>query len=94
MPSSFVYIGYHYGKGLGGALLPLPQCLNYCIIRGIASQEKTPQAFNGHDFTLLEELTGSGYRIRLGYQIALVINQFDPGTAIRAGVGLGMEAAV
>jgi hypothetical protein len=42
MPFRFVYNGNHYGKGLGGALLPLPQRFNYGIIRGIASQEKTP----------------------------------------------------
>jgi hypothetical protein len=74
MPFSFVDGGNHYGKGLGGALLPLPQCLNYGIVRGIASQEKTPQALNGHNFPLLKELTSSSYRIRVGYQIALVIN--------------------
>jgi hypothetical protein len=42
MPFNFVYSGDHYGKGLGEALLPLPQCFNCGIVRGIASQEKTP----------------------------------------------------
>jgi hypothetical protein len=64
MPFSFVDSGNHYGKGLGGALLPLPQRFNYGIVRGIASQEKTPQSFNGHNFPIFKELTSSGYRIR------------------------------
>jgi hypothetical protein len=71
---SFVDSGNHYGKGLGGALLPLPQRFNYGVIRGLASQEKTPQPLNGHDFPFFKELSGSGNRIRAGYQIALVIN--------------------
>jgi len=94
MPLSFVYICYHYGKRLGGALLTLPQCLDCGIVRGIASQEKTPQTLNCHSFPLLKEPTGSGYRIRLGYQIALVINQLNLGTAFWAGVWLSMEAAI
>jgi len=94
MSFRFVDSSNHYGKGLGGALLPLPQRFNCGVIRGIASQEKTPQALNGHDFPFFKELTGSGNRIRLGYQIAPVINQFDLGTAFWAGIGLGMKATV
>src|SRR4030042_5145638 len=94
MPFSFVDSANHYGEGLRWALFPLSQCFNYGIVRGVASQEEPPQALNGHDSPFFKELTGSGYRIRFGYQIALVINQLDLGTAFREGVRLGMKAAV
>jgi hypothetical protein len=74
MPFGFFDIGSHYGQGLGGTLLPLPQRLDRIIIRSIACQKKPPQAFNGHDSTFLEELTSGGYSVRLLHFITLIVN--------------------
>jgi hypothetical protein len=89
-----VCIGYHYCERLGGAFLPLPQLLYYCIVRCITCQEKPSQTFDSQDLTSLKELPGGVYRIQLRYQITVVIGKLYLWTAYRASVGLGMEATV
>jgi len=92
--SGFLQGSHHYGKGFGRAILSGTQRSDRAIVRGIAGQEETAQSFDSHDFPLPEKLTGGHYRVGPAHHIAPVINQLDARTAFRAGIGLGVEAAV
>ncbi len=94
VPFYLVQRGQHHRQRFGGAVLAPPQAANGLIAGGVAGQQVAPQPLDSHDSTVLEPRRGLGNNIVTGYRVPPGINESEAGPADRAGVGLGVEAAV
>ncbi|MBT9141339.1 MAG: hypothetical protein DDT30_01931 [Dehalococcoidia bacterium] len=94
MPFCFLQGRHHNGEWLARSPFSVSQEIDRLWIGRIAGEKESTQTLDGHDPALFQE-TGSGDNGVIAYHwIAPVIHEGQMGPASRAGIRLGMKAAV
>ena len=94
VPPHLVHGGHHYGQGFIRAPLPLPQAPHRLVALGIARQVKAPQPLQGEHLALAQRSGGGRDDIIAADRGPLPVHELKAGATGRAGVGLGVKAAV
>ena len=84
----------HHRQGLLLAVLAGAQAGHGLLVQGVGRQVEPAQALDGHHLAAPERLGRRPHRVIAGNLAPSRVGQPEPGPAHRAGVGLGVEAAV